>query len=261
MAQLGNCGEDFGVLRWRLADWYQDHSITWFQQLRPKCCKLVHWLLQNWRFQGGALWFRWDLRANWLRQLARGLSREVWHQLQVRRLCHDYGGSKSTAMWQELQNHQLYRSLGLWGAEMQRTCDLYAMGCSSTYISINGASSRKAYVSGVCTSPSTAAPAAPSTTTPLEPTWGDYTAIIIAEGRIEVLMGLVMLLGHVGAGKYSAGMFDIGREAVKCHWSVLWLVGRGICWLPYLHQLAAVSAQLNCHCFQIMLNFLAYEHV
>lgn len=79
-----------------------------------------------------------------------------------------------------------------------------SMGCSSTYISYNGVSSSKAYVSGVCTSPSTAepaapstaAPAAPSTTTPY-PTWDDYTALISAEGRVEVSMALVLLLGYV----------------------------------------------------------------
>ena len=39
------------------------------------------------------------------------------------------GGSKSTAMRQELQMHQLYRySLGLWGAEMRRNHDLYVDG-------------------------------------------------------------------------------------------------------------------------------------
>ena len=252
LAQLGKRGEDYGV---------------WCQQLRPKCCKRGHRLLQHWRFRGGALWPRRDLRANWLRQLACGLSR-VWHQLLVRWLCHNNRGSKSTAMRQQLQMHQLYRSLACEEQKCGEATTFMSMGCSSTYISYNGVSSSKAYVSGVCTSPttaepavpSTAAPAAPSTTTPY-PTWDDYTALISAEGRVEVSMALVLLLGYVWAGKYCDGMFDIGREAVKCHWSVLWLVGDRLWWWSlYLHQLAsAVSAQLNCHWFYIMLNFLAYE--
>ena len=112
LAQLGKRGEDYGV---------------WCQQLRPKCCKRGHRLLQHWRFRGGALWPRRDLRANWLRQLACGLSR-VWHQLLVRWLCHNNRGSKSTAMRQQLQMHELYRSLGLGGAEMRRSHDLYVDG-------------------------------------------------------------------------------------------------------------------------------------
>lgn len=43
-------------------------------------------------------------------------------------LCHNNRGSKSTAMRQQLQMHELYRSLGLGGAEMRRSHDLYVDG-------------------------------------------------------------------------------------------------------------------------------------